>query len=237
MTPLPVAPPLGIRLVWASHGFKEASGRGGVNPWQFGYITVSQHCLSCVVVYETHMMIRFFLVVFLVAAPVLGGVFGVALAQTPTPPANVICKTGSDVDLPVIRILVADMASELKRLKQVKQSSRAGTDRLRTEILTIDQVLKPLRERHKSAAAQASSSTSTYALYTANWLDTGELARLNDKIRTRKQKHAAYKTVRAGYQAEKAAFETLGAKYQYIARDLLDRDRDCAAAQAALRAP
>jgi len=185
------------------------------------------------------MMMRFFLSIFLITVPVSGGVFNLAYGQTSTQPStlaeNVVCKTGSDANLPVIKIQVANMASELKRLKQAKQNSRAGTDRLRTEILTIDQVLKPLRERHKSAAAQAGSSTSAYALYKANWLDTGELARLNDKIRNRKQKHAQYKTVRTGYQNEKAAFETLGAKYQYIARDLLDRDRDCAGALAALR--
>ncbi len=184
-------------------------------------------------------MIRFFLSIFVIAVLVSGGVFGLAYGQTSTQPStlaeNVICKTGSDANLPVIKIQVADMASELKRLKQAKQNSRARTDRLRTEILAIDQVLKPLRERHKSAAAQASSSVSAYDLYKANWLDTGELARLNDKIRGRKQKHADYKTVRESYQAEKTAFETLGAKYQYIARDLLDRDRDCAAALAALR--
>ena len=181
------------------------------------------------------MMIRFFLYILLIAVPVSGGISGLAYGQTSIPPANVICKTGSDANLPEIRSQVADMASELKRLKQAQQNSRARTDRLRTEILAIDQGLKPLRERHKSAAAQASSSTSDYALYKANWLDTGELARLNDKIRNRKQKHAQYKTVRAGYQNEKTAFEALRAKYQYIARDLLDRDRDCAAAQAALR--
>ena len=141
------------------------------------------------------------------------------------------------MDLPVIKIQVADMATELKHLKQARSISRVQTDKLHAEILAIDQALKPLRERHKSAAAQASSSISAYEVYKANWLDTGELDRLNDQIRNRKQKHAQYKSVRANYEAEKAAFEDLGAKYQYIARDLLDRDRDCAGAMTALSAP
>ncbi len=181
------------------------------------------------------MMIRFFLSVFFIGVLIAAGRFNSAHGQTSTPPQNVICKTGSDADLPKIKTQVADMAAKLKRLKQARQSARAKTDQLRTEILGIDEILKPFRARHKSAAKQAGSSTSAYEVYKANWLDTGELVRLNDKIRDRKQKHAAYKTARATYQTEKAAFETLGAKYQYIARDLLDRDRDCAGAMAALR--
>jgi len=183
------------------------------------------------------MMFRFYLSVYLLCLLMTGRVAGLAYGQTPVPPANVICKTGLDADLPEIKAQVSGMAAELKGLKQARQAARAQTDKLHAEILAIDQALKPLRARHKSAAEQASSSTSTYEVYKANWLDTGELARLNDQIRDRKQKHAEYKTVRTEYQTEKAAFEALGAKYQYIARDLLDRDRDCAGAMAALSGP
>ncbi len=157
---------------------------------------------------------------------------GSAFAQTPP---NSICKTGSDADLPVIKIKIGNMASKLKRLKQTKQNSRARVASLRTEILSIDQVLTPWRARHKSAAERAGQTESTYAVYKANWIDTGELNKLNAKIRLRKLKHADYKRLRAQYQSENAEFEALGAKYQHIARDLLDRDHDCAAAQAALR--
>ena len=148
---------------------------------------------------------------------------------------NTICKTGSDADLPVIKIKIANMASKLKRLKQTRQNSRARTESLRTEILAIDQTLGPWRVRHKTAAAQASKSENTYGVYKANWIDTGELRRLNDKINLRKLKHADYKQLRAQYQTENTEFKNLGDRYQYIARDLLDRNRDCAAAQTALR--
>ncbi|MCF6220043.1 MAG: hypothetical protein L3J65_02925 [Robiginitomaculum sp.] len=155
-----------------------------------------------------------------------------AVAQSP---ANAICKTGSDADLPVIKIKIANMASKLKRLKQSKKNSRARTDALRTEILAIDQTLSPWRARHKAAAAQASTSANNYAVYKANWLDTGELRRLNDKINHRKLKHTDYKQVRAQYQSENAEFKALSTRYQNIARDMLDRDRDCAAAKIALQ--
>ena len=158
-----------------------------------------------------------------------------AQAQTPSNPVNTVCKTGSDVDLPEIKTKIADMAEELKRLKQVKQSSRTNTATLRAEILAIDQELGPWRARHKTAATLAGETAGTYAVYKAEWIDTGELNRLNDKINLRKTKHQDYKLVRAQYQSENTKFEALGAKYQHIARDLLDRDRDCAAAQAALR--
>ncbi len=180
------------------------------------------------------MMVRYYLPVFFFLLLALS--FDAAGAQTPAPPRNAICKTGSDADLPEIKAQVADMATELKRLKQARQTARSRTDKLHREILALDQVIKPLRVRHKSAAQQAGSSTSAYALYKANWLDTGELDRLNGNISLRKQKHTAYKIARTDYQNQKSAFETLGAKYQYIARDLLDRDRDCAGARAALRA-
>ena len=150
-------------------------------------------------------------------------------------PANVVCKTGTDVDLPVIKIKIANMASKLKRLKQAKKNSRARTDALRTEILAIDQTLGPWRTRHKIAASRASASESSYAVYKANWIDTGELRRLNDKINLRKLKHADYKRVRAQYQAENTEFKALSTRYQNIARDMLDRDRDCAAAKFALQ--
>jgi len=170
-----------------------------------------------------------------------------AQAQTPDTPsdtssgntvassANTVCKTGSDADLPEIKSKVAKLAEDLKRLKQVKQNSRAHTSVLRSEILAIDQELGPWRARHKTAAEQAGASADTYAVYKTNWIDTGALGRLNDKISLRKTKHADYKRVRAQYQRENTEFEALGSKYQHIARDLLDRDRDCAAAQAALR--
>jgi len=155
-----------------------------------------------------------------------------ALAQSP---ANTVCKTGSDADLPVIKTKIANMAAKLKRLKQSKKNSRARTEALRTEILAIDKTLSPWRARHKAAAAQASASASTYAVYKANWIDTGELKRLNDKINLRKLKHADYKRVRARYQSENAEFKALSTRYQNIARDMLDRDRDCAAAKIALQ--
>ncbi len=157
---------------------------------------------------------------------------GFALAQSP---ANTVCKTGTDADLPVIKIKIANMASKLKRLKQSQKNSRARTDALRTEILAIDQTLSPWRARHKAAASQASASANTYAAYKANWIDTGELRRLNDKIKQRKLKHADYKRVRAIYQSENAEFKALSTRYQNIARDMLDRDRDCAAAKIALQ--
>ena len=160
-----------------------------------------------------------------------------SFAQTPTnqAPANAVCKTGSDADLPVIKIKVANMASRLKRLKQAKQTTRSRVAKLRTEILSIDQVLTPWRTRHKSAAERAGKTESTYAVYKSNWIDTGELNKLNAKIRLRKLKHADYKRLRTQYKNENAEFEALGAKYQHIARDLLDQDRDCAGAMAALR--
>lgn len=154
-----------------------------------------------------------------------------AQAQTPI---NTVCKTGLDADLPAIKTKVANMAEDLKHLKQAKQNSRASTSALREEILAIDQELGPWRTRHKTAAALAGESASTYALYKAEWIDTGEFNRLNDKINFRKTKHQDYKQARAQYQAETAKFEALGAKYQHIARDLLDSDRDCAGAKAAL---
>ena len=154
-----------------------------------------------------------------------------AQAQTPI---NTVCKTGSDADLPAIKIKVANMAEDLKQLKQAKQNSRASTSALRDEILAIDQELGPRRTRHKTAAELAGESASTYALYKAEWIDTGALNRLNDTINFRKTKHQDYKQARAQYQAETAKFEALGAKYQHIARDLLDSDRDCAGAKAAL---
>lgn len=169
----------------------------------------------------------------LTAALGLGGFSGAfAHAQTPAPS---ICKTGSDADLPVIKVKIANMASKLKRLKQSKQNVRARTETLRTEILAIDQTLGPQRTRHQTAAAQASASANTYAVYRANWIDTGELRRLNDKIKLRKLKHADYKRVRAQYQSENAEFKALSTRYQNIARDMLDRDRDCAAAKFALQ--
>lgn len=149
-------------------------------------------------------------------------------------PANTVCKTGSDVDLPEIKSKVASMAEDLKRLKQVKQNSRAGVSVLRSEIMAIDQELGPWRVRHKIAAEQAGETADTYAVYKANWIDTGELARLNATINLRKTKHQDYKQARAQYQDENTEFKALGTKYQHIARDLLDRDRDCAAAIMAL---
>lgn len=157
---------------------------------------------------------------------------GSAAAQAP---ANTVCKTGSDADLPVIKIKIANMASKLKRLKQTKQNSRARTDALRAEILAIDETLGSWRARHKAAAANASASQNTYAVYKANWIDTGELRRLNDKINLRKLKHADYKRVRAQYQRENTEFKALSTRYQNIARDMLDRDRNCAAAKFALQ--
>lgn len=187
------------------------------------------------------MMINFDIQKTLVVAALTIGLTGFSVvpahAQIPPNqiPANTVCKTGRDADLPVIKIKVANMASKLKRLKLTKQNSRARTSVLRSEILTIDQMLGSWRTRHKTAAAQAGASANTYAVYKANWIDTGELARLNDKINLRKTKHTDYKRVRAQYQRENTEFEALGTRYQYIARDLLDSDRDCAAAQAALR--
>jgi Zn-finger nucleic acid-binding protein len=156
-----------------------------------------------------------------------------ASAQTQTP-ANTVCKTGSDVDLPEIKSKVANMAEDLKRLKQVKQNSRAGASVLRSEILAIDQELGPWRARHKIAAEQAGETVDTYAVYKAEWIDTGELERLNATINLLKTKHQDYKQARAQYSAENTEFKALGTKYQHIARDLLDRDRDCAAAIMAL---
>ena len=157
---------------------------------------------------------------------------GSAAAQAP---ANTVCKTGTDADLPVIKVKIANIASKLKRLKQSKQNTRARTETLRTEILAIDEKLGPWRTRHKTAAAQAGASANTYAVYKANWIDTGELKRLNDKIKLRKLKHADYKRVRAQYQNENTEFKALSTRYQNIARDMLDRDRDCAAAKFALQ--
>lgn len=173
----------------------------------------------------------------LLTAIIWFGFAGIATAQTPgnQAPVNTVCKTGSDTDLPVIKIKITNMASKLKRLKQTKQNSRARVDRLRTEILSIDQTLGPWRSRHKTAAEQAGVSTSTYAVYKANWIDTGELRRLNDKINLRKVKHADYKRVRDSYQIENTEFKALSTRYQNIARDMLDRDRDCAAAKFALQ--
>lgn len=167
---------------------------------------------------------------FVVSLVGFSGVFATAQA-----PANTVCKTGRDADLPVIKIKIANMGSKLKRLKQTKKNSRARTDALRTEILAIDQMLGPWRTRHKSAAAQAGQSENTYAVYKANWIDTGELRRLNDKINLRKLKHGDYKRVRAQYQSENTEFKELSTRYQTIARDMLDRDRDCAAAKFALQ--
>lgn len=150
-------------------------------------------------------------------------------------PVNTVCKTGSDADLPEIKIKVANMAEALKLLKQAKQNSRENTSLLRSEILAIDQELVPWRARHKTAAELAGETAATYAAYKTEWIDTGELTRLNDKLILRTAKYQDHKLVRAQYQVEKTEFEALGAKYQYIARDLLDRDRDCAAAQAALK--
>ena len=167
------------------------------------------------------------------------GVFAAAQVPANQVPANTanntICKTGQDTDLPVIKIKIANMASKLKRLKQAKKNSRSRTDALRTEILAIDQKLGPWRTRHKAAASQAGNSANTYAVYKANWIDTGELKRLNDKINLRKLKHADYKRARAQYQAENTEFKALSTRYQSIARDMLDRDRDCAAAKFALQ--
>lgn len=167
-----------------------------------------------------------------ILAIILSGIFaGTGFTQTP----NTICKTGYDANLPIIKIKVANMASKLKRLKQSKQNSRARIAVLRAEILAIDEILTPWRKRHKKAAKKAGKSAKKYSVYKANWIDTGELTKLNAQINLRKVKHQEYKQVREQYQRENTEFEALGAKYQHIARDLLDRDRDCAAAQAALR--
>jgi len=160
------------------------------------------------------------------------------LSNTPAQaqaPANTVCKTGLDADLPEIKTKVANMADALKRLKQKKQNSSANISMLRNEILAIDQELGPRRARHKAAAERAGETAATYEVYKAEWISSGELERLNGKINLRKSKHQDYKLARTQYQIEKTEFEALGAKYQHIARDLLDRDRDCAAAQAALR--
>ncbi len=149
-------------------------------------------------------------------------------------PANRVCKTGSDADLPEIKTKIAKMADELKRLKQAKQTALVNTSTLRGDIVAIDQGLGPWRVRHKVAAELAGSSAEAYATYKAEWIDAGELERLNANINLRKVKHQDYKLVLAQYQAVKTQFETLGAKYQHIARDLLDRDRDCDAAKTAL---
>lgn len=193
--------------------------------------------------YKIDMMINLHIQKMLIATAFVVSLGSVSTAsaqeQMPTNPAinttvNTVCKTGSDVDLPEIKAKIAKMAEDLKSLKQSKQNSRASTSALRAEILAIDQELGPWRVRHKTAAELAGETADTYAAYKTEWIDTGELVRLNDKINLRKTKHQDYKLVRAHYETENAEFVSLGAKYQHIARDLLDRDRDCAAARAAL---
>ena len=181
-------------------------------------------------IYKNHMKKINRLLVLLLSL-VLTGSF--AFAQNAN--QNSYCKTGTDANLPVLKLQIKNMADSLSRLKRDRQNLRTPLDGLKEEILALDEELKPLRSRHQKAAKKASKSAKSYAKYKAKWLDTGELERLNTMIKTRKQKHALYKQKRTQYLNIDKRFKALANSYEHIARDTLDKNRDCQSASIALR--
>ncbi len=167
--------------------------------------------------------------VFLVLFFAFFGHYGLAYGQ------NSYCKTGSDASLPVIKIKINNMKNSLTRQKTQIQNLRAPLEPLKDEILALDAKIKPMRSNHQKAAKKAQKSAKSYEKYKQKWLDTGELDRLNSMIKSRKQKHAIYKQKRREFISSNEKFKALAKRYEQIARDMLDKNRDCQAASNALR--
>ncbi len=150
---------------------------------------------------------------------------------------NSYCKTGDDMDLPVLKQKIQALASRVAQDKKIRTDIRTQLEPLKNEILVLDKQIKPLRAKHQKAARKSQKSAKSYAKYKAKWLDTGELDRLNGLIKSRKQKYTNYKQMLAQYRAADTAFTAGANRYRHIARDLLDKNRDCGAAKLALQGP
>ena len=162
--------------------------------------------------------------------------FGLLLAaQSSFAQDNSYCKTGSDADLSVLKQKIQSMAAHIAQQKKIRTDLRAQLEPLKDEILSLDKQIKPLRDKHQKASRKSQKSAKSYAKYKSKWLDSGELERLNGMIKTRKAKYSRYQQMLSQYRAADNAFQTSASRYRYIARDLLDKNRDCAAARAALQ--
>lgn len=145
------------------------------------------------------------------------------------------CRTGYDIDLGMIKLKVSAMANTLKSYKRAMKPLDKQRKSHRAAIKAATKFIKPERARFRADKARAKGNKDYRKTYNAKWISSGRLNRLNDVINARNEQALYFKKVLADLEPLEAKFQALGKRYKFIAHELLDTKRDCAAAKAALR--
>ncbi len=158
-----------------------------------------------------------------------------AAAKPPEPPKPPWCKTGSDADLPTIRVKYNALSAQINTLTAALKPLQQRYEKHGQDMEDAKSAYEPMKTAFKAAKARAQTDEDYRSTYKSNWIYSGKLDLLNELIDAYNEQNNYQIELWPDIERLQDQRTALKEKRKSIGRDMLDRDRNCAGALAALQ--